>query len=75
MVAKKTKSARERDYKKEYRDYHSKPEQREMEREKGKSALKGKEVDHVIPLSKGGSNRRANLQVISRTANRKKGNK
>ena len=46
-----------------------------MEREKGKSALKGKEVDHVIPLSKGGSNRRANLQVISRTANRKKGNK
>ena len=82
MVAKKTKSARERDYKKEYRDYHSKPEQianrskrNKDRREKGKSALKGKEVDHVIPLSKGGSNRRANLQVISRTANRKKGNK
>lgn len=87
MVAKKkAKALRDRDYKKEYRDYHSKPEQianrskrnkarREMEREKGKAALKGKEVDHVIPLSKGGSNRRANLQVISRTANRKKGNK
>ena len=87
MVAKKKAEAlRDRDYKKEYRDYHGKPEQianrskrnkarREMEREKGKSALKGKEVDHVIPLSKGGGNSRANLRVISRTTNRKKGNK
>lgn len=75
-----------RDYKKEYRQYHGKPEQianrakrnkarREMENELGKSALKGKEIDHKQPLSKGGSNARANLQVLSRTANRKKGNK
>ncbi len=77
---------KKRDYKKEYREYHGKPEQvanrakrnqarREMEKEVGKSALKGKEVDHKRPLSKGGSNARGNLQVLSRTANRKKGNK
>ncbi|MDH2997198.1 hypothetical protein A1D22_05870 [Pasteurellaceae bacterium LFhippo2] len=77
---------RKRDYKKEYRDYHSKPEQianrssrnkarRTMEKELGKSAIAGKEIDHKKPLSKGGSNSRSNLQVMSKTANRKKGNK
>lgn len=86
MASKKKKSVRERDYKKEYLTYHGKPEQitnrakrnkarREMEKRYGKAALKGKEVDHKNPLSKGGSNARSNLQVISRTANRKKGNK
>ncbi|MCI7480139.1 MAG: HNH endonuclease [[Pasteurella] aerogenes] len=82
----KKKSTRDRDYGKEYRTYHSTPEQianrskrnkarREMEKEVGKSALKGKEVDHKKPLSKGGSNNRSNLQVMSKTANRKKGSK
>ncbi|WP_209304376.1 HNH endonuclease signature motif containing protein [Muribacter muris] len=83
---KSTKPARDRDYDKEYRTYHGTPEQianrsarnkarRVMEKEVGKSALKGKEVDHKKPLSKGGSNARSNLQVLSKTANRKKGNK
>lgn len=77
---------RKRDYKKEYRTYQGTPEQianrsarnkarRMMEKEVGKAALKGKEVDHKKPLSKGGSNQRSNLQVLSKTANRKKGNK
>ncbi len=39
-------------------------------------ALHGKhdprEVDHKKPLAKGGSGAKSNLQVISRTANRKK---
>lgn len=87
-MAKKKKStqSRDRDYGKEYRTYHGTPEQianrsarnkarRKMEKEMGKAALKGKEVDHKVPLSKGGSNARGNLQVMSRTANRKKGNK
>lgn len=86
MAKKKKLKTRERDYDKEYHSYHGKPEQianrakrnkarREIEKEVGKSALKGKEVDHKRPLSKGGSNARSNLQILSRTANRKKGNK
>lgn len=74
---------KKRDYKKEYAEYHGKPEQianraarnkarREMAKQVGASALKGKEVDHKRPLSKGGSNNPANWQVLSRTANRKK---
>lgn len=87
MVAKaKAKSTRNRDYGKEYNRYHGTPEQianrsarnkarRLMEKEVGKSALKGKEVDHKKPLSKGGSNHRSNLQLLSRKANRKKGSR
>lgn len=74
--------ARERDYKKEYREYHGKPEQikarsnRVMARRKLEAEGKvrkgdGKEVDHKDgnPMN----NSRANLQVMSRKANRKKG--
>lgn len=35
----------------------------------------GKEIDHIRPMSKGGSNTKKNTRVVSRTANRKKGNK
>ena len=35
----------------------------------------GKEVDHKRPLSKGGSNSRKNLRVVSRKTNRRKGAK
>lgn len=35
----------------------------------------GKDVDHIQPLSKGGSNKRDNLQAISAHANRSKGNR
>ncbi len=31
-----------------------------------------REVDHKKPLSKGGSNRKSNLRVVSRSTNRKK---
>lgn len=76
----------ERDYKKEYQEYHGKPEQianraarnkarREMEKKVGKQALKGKEVDHIKPLSKGGSNSASNLQILPAMLNRMKGNK
>lgn len=34
-----------------------------------------KDVDHIKPLSKGGSNSRSNLREISRSSNRAKGNR
>lgn len=78
--------AYKRNYKKEYANYQGRPEQianrskrnkarREMEKEVGKAALKGKDVDHKVPLSKGGSNSRRNLQVTSVSYNRSKRDK
>ncbi len=71
-----------RDYKKEYREYHGKPEQihnrslrNQARRELGLSKGDSREVDHIKPLSKGGSNARSNLRAVSRTTNRQKGSK
>lgn len=76
------KKKKKRDYKKEYKNYHSKPKQKKNRAKRNKArkmmGLKkgdGKEVDHKKPLSKGGSNKKSNLQVVSRKKNRKKGNK
>ena len=73
---------KKRNYKKEYAEYHSKPSQikKRAMRNSARSTMglkKGdkKEVDHKIPLSKGGSNLKKNLRVVSRTTNRKKGAK
>jgi len=72
----------DRDYKKEYREYQGKPEQihnrvlrNKARKEMGLKVGDPREVDHKIPLSKGGSNLKRNLEVTSRTENRKKGNK
>lgn len=35
----------------------------------------GKDVDHIKPVSKGGSNSRSNLRAISKSSNRSKGNR
>ena len=43
---------------------------RAVEKLKGKAAIAGKDVDHIIPLSKGGSNARSNRRVISTHSNR-----
>lgn len=71
--------AKKRDYRKEYRDYHSKPQQRKNRSNRNKArrtmGLKkgdNREVDHKVPLSKGGSNKRSNLRAVSRKTNRKK---
>lgn len=73
---------KKRNYKKEYRDYHSKPKQKKnrAKRNKARKAMGLKvgdkrEVDHKRPLSKGGSNKKSNLRAVSRSTNRKKGNK
>ena len=68
-----------RNYAKEYRDFHGKPEQvanrskrNQARREMGLSVGDKREVDHKQPLSKGGSNAKSNLRAVSRTTNRKK---
>jgi len=70
-----------RDYKKEREKYHSRPEQmannrarkkarRELEAEGKVKPFDGKEVDHKIPLKRGGGNGRKNLRVQERSTNR-----
>jgi len=75
-------AAKKRNYKKEYADFHSKPEAKKnraaANRARRKMGLKvgdPREVDHKKPMSKGGGNGKKNLRVVSRKANRKKGSK
>ena len=76
------KKLRVRDYKREYAQYHSKPEQRhkrslrnQARRKMGLKVGDKREVDHKKSLKKGGSNAKSNLRIVSRTANRRKGAK
>ena len=71
-----------RNYAREYREYHGKPEQRKNRSTRNKARRKlglkkgdPREVDHRTPLSKGGGNGKGNLRAVSRKTNRKKGNK
>lgn len=71
-----------RNYKKEYEQYHSKPEQRRNRSTRNKARRKlglrvgdPREADHKTPLSKGGTNTKSNLRAVSRKINRKKYNK
>ena len=73
---------KKRDYKKEYREYGGKPEHIKERSERNKAGrMMGlkvgdpREVDHIKPLSKGGSNSKRNLRVVSRKTNRRKGAK
>ncbi len=74
--------AKTRNYRKEYDEYHGKPEQRRNRSNRNKARRKvglkkgdPREVDHKRPLSKGGSNGRSNLRITSKRTNRVKGNK
>ncbi len=67
----------ERDYKKEYRDYHSKPENMadRVKRNLWNRRLKdkvppGKEIDHKNALASGGSNDKSNIRFRSISSNR-----
>lgn len=73
-----------RDYKKEYAEFHAKPEQkknrakrnnarRRMERKGAVKKGDGKDVGHQRPLHNGGSNSDSNIKVQSRRANRSEG--
>jgi hypothetical protein len=66
-----------RDYKKEYREYHARPEQKKNRaarnlwnrRLKGRVPA-GKEIDHRRPLAAGGGNTQNNIRFRSVSANR-----
>ncbi len=69
-----------RNYREEYDSYHGTKEQianrAKRNKARSESGLKkgdGREVDHIKPLSKGGSNSKSNTRVVSRETNRKKG--
>jgi len=71
-----------RDYAKEYKRDHSTPQDKKdraaRNTARAQAGLKkgdGKEVDHKKPLSKGGSNAPSNRRVVTRTTNRKKGDR
>jgi len=75
-------AAKKRDYKKEYADFHSKPAAKKnraaanrARRAVGLKVGDPREVDHKKPMSKGGTNSKGNLRVVSRKTNRKKGSK
>jgi hypothetical protein len=70
-----------RNYKKEYENYQGKPEQIANRAKRNAARAKmmkvgkvskgdGKDVDHAVPLSKGGGNLGSNLRVKSKSANR-----
>lgn len=70
-----------RDYGREYKAYHSAPEQianrsarttaRRASNEAGTTSKgDGKDLDHRVPLSKGGSTAKSNLRVVDKGTNR-----
>jgi hypothetical protein len=70
-----------RPYKKEYEEYQGKPDQikKRAKRNAARAELMkdgrvhkgdGKDVDHIKPLSKGGSSSKSNLKVKSASNNR-----
>jgi len=75
-----------RDYQAENAQYHSKPvvkKRRALRNKDRRTAIRdgrahkgdGTAVDHIVPLTKGGSNAKSNLRLISARSNRVKGNK
>lgn len=70
-----------RDYKRENEKYNSRPENvaKRVQRNQARSeAIKsgdaskgdGKDVDHKVPISKGGTNSKSNLRVVPASENR-----
>ncbi len=70
-----------RDYKREYDKYHGTAEQRANRSERTvarnqannsgvTSKGDGKDLDHRVPLSKGGTSAKSNLRVVSKSSNR-----
>ena len=78
--------AKKKNYKKIYKKYHSSTKakkERNMRNQARRRAKRkglvrkgdGMEIDHIRPISKGGSNKPKNLRVVKRRTNRRKGAK
>tara|TARA_R110002126_G_scaffold289935_1_gene445921 strand:- start:540 stop:824 length:285 start_codon:yes stop_codon:yes gene_type:complete len=74
------------DYKKLYKKYHSSRKaktERNMRNQARRRAKRkglvtkgdGMEIDHIVPISKGGSNKPKNLRIVKRKTNRSKKDK
>lgn len=70
-----------RPYKKEYLEYQGTPKQKKNRAERNAARAKlmklgkvhkgdKKDVDHIKPVSRGGTNKRSNLRAVSEHANR-----
>jgi len=77
---------RKRNYRREYDTYHGTPEQRRLRALRNQARRKlmkegkvkkgdGMHVDHIKPLSKGGSNGKKNLRIVPAKTNLRKGAK
>ena len=76
------KPKKKRNYKREYALYHSKREAKDARnnanksrRRKGLKPGDPREVDHIVPQSKGGSNKPGNVRVVTKRRNRTRGNR
>lgn len=73
-------AAKKRDYASEYKNYQGTPEQlkKQSERHKARRAYvkangpvpAGHDIDHVKPLSKGGTSKLSNLRAVPKSKNR-----
>jgi 5-methylcytosine-specific restriction endonuclease McrA len=73
------------DYKKAYKKYHGTPKAKKQRAQRnrigrlikraGIKVPKGHEIDHITPISKGGSNDINNIRIIPRSKNRALGQK
>lgn len=70
-----------RDYRRENLEYNSKPSERKKRSERSVARVQankagithkgdGMDLDHKVPLSKGGSSSKSNLRVVSASSNR-----
>ena len=75
-------ASKERNYRREYDDYHGTAEQKNNRNNRNKARRQlgltkgdGMEAHHKVPLSKGGSNEIKNTQTLTFAENRKRGSK
>ena len=79
MVKRKKKK---RNYKREYRLFHGHKKQIRLRNMRNAARKKlglkkgdKRECDHIVPLSRGGTNARSNLRITTQRKNRQKGSK